>query len=33
MLDVRNAIADILDNHKLSEFAKHKEGLVSNAER
>lgn len=22
MLDVRNAIADILDNHKLSEFAK-----------
>lgn len=26
MLDVRNAIADILDNHKLSEFAKQTSG-------
>lgn len=26
MLDVRNAIADILDNHPLSEFARQAEG-------
>ncbi len=33
MLDVRNAIADILDNHKLSEFAKQTGGGRPDAER
>src|SRR6476646_4447090 len=32
MLNVRNAIADILDNYTLSDFAKHSQRRVSHAD-